>query len=443
MYLCSDCNDFVLSFVPTSLAPEPHRITRSAESFFETAFTCRVCAVVWARIYRISKNQHKPLETIDLSLSRSFSSYVVLKAETKGSGGTFILQGKYYKVAPEDIRTFIQEYNLESDPESFLSHELLIIPLKMQSLGSVSQGVTRGPPDLEENNIETEERPLTSETPGIEFFKRFLPQLKQWLGTCDHHHLSCREHRTSEVLPNRLLYVGKQPGKLRLRRRELIPSGSQYLTMSYRWGRDAMCLKQNNLRDWHISIPEDELPRTLKDGVIACRLLGCKYIWIDALCIVQDCHDDWIRESALMDSIYSGSYLNLAASSAVDVDGGLFMKYNELLSDGKPLTIRLGDGNVYTQTSTTKSDPPSLRSPDFLDVRRAEYDNFREDFERSILHRRGWVFQVRKKPKMLNSTLIVYRSCTFPAVPYTFSSLPSGGNARPVSPLDTLERFML
>ena len=398
MSLCTNCNDFVQTFVPTSSALEPHQIRRSAKSFLSTVFTCRICAAVGAQLYHTFGDGQESLRAVHLSLVQSSIDHVVLKAEIEGNGGIFLLAGKYYKVPPENIQDFIQEHNLESDPQDYITRKLLTIDLKMHPGDSVSQGVTGGSPDPEEDNAELEEFPLTSESPRIEFFKRFLPQLKQWIAACDHHHSACREHRTPNVLPNRLLYVGKQPGELCLRRREYIPWGSRYLTMSYRWSQNVMCLKQDNLRDWLICVPEDELPQTLKDGVVACRLLGCEYIWIDALCIVQDRHDDWIRESALMDSIYSGAYLNLAASSAGDVDSGLFTKYNELLSDGKPLTIQLADGNVYTQTSPTIDSANTSRgSPDWLDARRAEYDTFSEDFKRSILHTRGWVFQVSLK----------------------------------------------
>ena len=400
MFLCSTCRDFVQSFDPISPASEPHQITRSAKPFKETSFSCRICAVVWAQTDHRSRYRHKVDQSIHLSLVPSSTNHIVLEAETEGSGGTFMLQNKYHKIPPKDIRAFLQAHDLKDDPQKYLTNKFLTIKLKRHSGESALRSVTRESYGSEENDtgIRPEERPLTSESPRIDFFKRFLPELRQWLGTCDQHHSPCRERRTSNVLPTRLLYVGKQPGELCLCRKEQIASGSRYLTMSYRWGRDStMCLKQNNLHDWLIRIPEDELPQTLKDGVDACRLLRCEYILIDALCIIQDCHDDWLRESALMDSIYSGSHLNLAASSAGNVDRGLFVRCNELLSDGKPLTVQLADGNLYTQMSSTLDENTDSGSSDWLETRKLLYDLFREDFEKSILHGRGWVFQVSSK----------------------------------------------
>jgi hypothetical protein len=54
------------------------------------------------------------------------------------------------------------------------------------------------------------------------------------------------------------------------------------------------------------------------------RELGIRYLWIDALCIIQDSTEDWLSESATMDQIYGKSYCTLAASSSKNSNGGLF-----------------------------------------------------------------------------------------------------------------------
>jgi hypothetical protein len=54
------------------------------------------------------------------------------------------------------------------------------------------------------------------------------------------------------------------------------------------------------------------------------RRLGCRYIWIDALCIIQGNKADWNEEGVRMDEIYGGSFLNLAAAAARNGNEGLF-----------------------------------------------------------------------------------------------------------------------
>jgi hypothetical protein len=59
-----------------------------------------------------------------------------------------------------------------------------------------------------------------------------------------------------------------------------------------------------------------DMPATYQDVVMLTRELGIRYLWLDSLCICQDEHADWERESAKMLSVYSNSYLTVAASRA-------------------------------------------------------------------------------------------------------------------------------
>lgn len=101
----------------------------------------------------------------------------------------------------------------------------------------------------------------------------------------------------------------------------------RYATLSYCWGTLAYStLQEDNLSLFLEFIPIETLPKTLRDAIDVTRKLNIGYIWIDALCIIQGNRNDWLTESAKMESIYGGSYLNIAAASAVDVSEGLFLK---------------------------------------------------------------------------------------------------------------------
>lgn len=89
------------------------------------------------------------------------------------------------------------------------------------------------------------------------------------------------------------------------------------------------------------AIPVEKLPLTFKDGIDITRKLGLGYLWIDALCIIQDSEDDWLKESALMSSVYGGSTITIAASSAQDSSQGCFLKPS-YFSGG--LRARITDG---------------------------------------------------------------------------------------------------
>ena len=74
------------------------------------------------------------------------------------------------------------------------------------------------------------------------------------------------------------------------------------------------------------------LPKTFKDAIYITRKLGVNYLWIDALCIIQDSDDDWRREAATMGNVYQKAFCNLAATRASDSGGGCFWDRNPLLA---------------------------------------------------------------------------------------------------------------
>lgn len=83
-------------------------------------------------------------------------------------------------------------------------------------------------------------------------------------------------------------------------------------------------LTRANLQSFFTEIPHQPLPKTIQEAIDATRVLGLDYIWIDALCIIQQDKDDWLIEAGRMRSVYGGSYINLAASAAEDAHQGLY-----------------------------------------------------------------------------------------------------------------------
>ncbi|PKK53545.1 hypothetical protein CI102_1557, partial [Trichoderma harzianum] len=53
------------------------------------------------------------------------------------------------------------------------------------------------------------------------------------------------------------------------------------------------------------------LPKTYQDTIRIARALGVKYVWIDALCIIQDDVEDWEKESQVMAEIFRNSLVTL------------------------------------------------------------------------------------------------------------------------------------
>lgn len=99
----------------------------------------------------------------------------------------------------------------------------------------------------------------------------------------------------------------------------------KYTALSYCWGDERnFKTTRATVEAFHQNIPTTELPCTFKEAFELTRQLGIRYIWIDALCIVQDDKSDWAKEVAHMHSVYASSFLTIQASEAKAPSKGCF-----------------------------------------------------------------------------------------------------------------------
>lgn len=106
----------------------------------------------------------------------------------------------------------------------------------------------------------------------------------------------------------------------------------KYATLSHCWGGIlSKELVKESIHDFHQGIRLTDLPKTFREAVHVTRKIGIKYLWVDALCVIQDSRKGWLQESSKMGEIYAGSYVNLAATASADSSGGLFRVSNPLV----------------------------------------------------------------------------------------------------------------
>lgn len=141
---------------------------------------------------------------------------------------------------------------------------------------------------------------------------------RHWLKECQHSHDECVYHSTDSdpALPSRVIDV-----------LHLIPDGrpipylvdsqgthSQYATLSYVWGSGRRFVaSQETLSQLRKCINLHDLPKLFQDAITLTRQIGIPYLWIDALCTVQDEPQDIAHELSRMTDIYRNSTLTLAA----------------------------------------------------------------------------------------------------------------------------------
>jgi hypothetical protein len=150
-----------------------------------------------------------------------------------------------------------------------------------------------------------------------------------WLRDCIENHPACKlsaERNELRKWPNRVIDIHdlQSPCLARITRQP-------YVTLSYCWGESKQLqTKRSNLADHEKTIPVDKLPQTHRDAMAVAYALGFRYIWIDALCIIQDSEDDKHEEIDKMGSIYQGSSLTIDANCGSNADSGLFIHRDRL-----------------------------------------------------------------------------------------------------------------
>lgn len=99
---------------------------------------------------------------------------------------------------------------------------------------------------------------------------------------------------------------------------------NHYVALSYMWGTgERFVTDTHNLSAYYQESPLARLPLTFKDAIYATYMLGFEWLWIDALCIVQDSQQEVLREIASMDAKFRGAALTLFAAASDSVHKGL------------------------------------------------------------------------------------------------------------------------
>ncbi|USP81702.1 hypothetical protein yc1106_08976 [Curvularia clavata] len=146
-------------------------------------------------------------------------------------------------------------------------------------------------------------------------------------------HKACKafmEKNRNNIAPARLLDV-RSNSQLRL---YTVPQGEHplYAALSYCWGRSQQQQDTKttiaNVRDRRGGIDIRQLPQSIIDAVEVTRRLELSYLWVDALCILQDHEIDRKSEMSKMASIYRGATITISAASADDSTEGFLRNYN-------------------------------------------------------------------------------------------------------------------
>lgn len=145
-----------------------------------------------------------------------------------------------------------------------------------------------------------------------------MKQACRWLKLCRKNHASpCS---TPTPPPSDLLAIDLYEMRICL-----MPHASEFVALSYCWPATRYltltCANREELfRFGALRKVADMLPRTIQDALDCATELPFRYLWIDALCIVQDDNDHKNQQLRQMDRVYSCAILTIVCAYPVTRD---------------------------------------------------------------------------------------------------------------------------
>ena len=195
-----------------------------------------------------------------------------------------------------------------------------------------------------------------------------MAKARSWLRNCLSTHDTCQKPE-STYRPRRLVEIVDLTTAPILR---LVTDSDvqklHYATLSYCWGSErTVLLSKENLSGWKSSLPFRRLPQTIKDAIRVTNALGLTYLWVDALCIVQNDENDKLEQISQMADIYEQSLVTISAARAASAKDG-FLRANQesgLTSFGIPFLCkdgRLGSISLWEKPGLGWNEPIERRA---------------------------------------------------------------------------------
>ncbi|GLA25380.1 hypothetical protein AnigIFM63326_002080 [Aspergillus niger] len=207
--------------------------------------------------------------------------------------------------------------------------------------------------------------------------------LRALIDDCSASHSNCkpREGLGSPSLLLELSGTSESPAVRLIKTSDIKVVPIHYVCLSYCWGGLQPNMTTTSRLDSYLAgIDTTEISETILDAIRVCLAMGYQYLWVDALCIVQDCEPDKIVELGKMASIYSGAILTICVMSAKSATEGFLRQAYPNCSDHQ--SIRTWHADIRDELSQFVTGFLEIRS-DFSD----------DDIFDSPILKRGWTFQ--------------------------------------------------
>ncbi|KAI1353933.1 HET-domain-containing protein [Xylaria sp. FL0043] len=182
-----------------------------------------------------------------------------------------------------------------------------------------------------------ERHPLEDPIPDYTEYGALLPwadlQLaRAWIRECDTQHTNCQpiiSGASVELHPS-TRFIDAKLRRLVVRN-EIARMPVEFVALSYVWGT-AYQLRttsatvgqfRERLPSSTVTGGEERMPKTIEDAMEVTLALGYRYLWVDALCIIQDSPADLQIQLVQMNHIYGLAAVTIVARSSRSSDSGL------------------------------------------------------------------------------------------------------------------------
>ncbi|CZR68456.1 uncharacterized protein PAC_18355 [Phialocephala subalpina] len=334
-HLCAPCASLVIRPSGSVIRREHHLRLSELKSCAESAPSpCPVCLVFWASITqhdetRKSAEQHLILESEPDVWETSLRLEIATEFETTGMD---LIEEHWLRNLSASATIRIKVTNLKignpmwttrSSDIGYVNRILKQIALPALTLLTVSHSLRR-------LACRTRAfRPIRNAVHSVEHRTETILITREWRDNCIKYHDRCGQGNPT-TMPARVLDIGDGNKKPKIMETQGKVQ-DRYVALSYAWGdaSDTMFkLKIDTRDDLLREIDLFQLALSHQHGIQVARELGYRYIWIDALCAIQDDEDDWIGQAKLVAQIYGNADLTIVAGRSKDArDGFLAPSY--------------------------------------------------------------------------------------------------------------------
>ncbi|KAF7188469.1 hypothetical protein HII31_10131 [Pseudocercospora fuligena] len=149
--------------------------------------------------------------------------------------------------------------------------------------------------------------------------------IKSWISDCGLRHKKCdvtyRSVSAVQQLPEQSLLID-------VHKQCLVdaPQNVHYAALSYKWGEAQQYLtleKEFEALQKPGALTSRPLPATVRDAITLTSNIGLDYVWVDALCIIQDSPSHKAKQISQMHLVYGCATVTIVAASSAHADDGL------------------------------------------------------------------------------------------------------------------------